>query len=61
MQQNFENVEFVQGVNFECKDSLKNNGTNCLLFFDDSHENVCNSKAIFVVASAGRHRGLGAI
>ena len=29
MQKKIENLEFVQGVNFEFFDSLKNNGTKC--------------------------------
>ena len=29
--------------------------------FDDSCEEVCNSQAFFDIATAGRHRGLGAI
>ena len=36
MQYQTENLEFVQGVNFEFIDSLKNNGTKYLLIFDDS-------------------------
>ena len=40
-----ESLEFVRGVNFEFIDSLKNNGTKYLLFFDDSCEEIFNSKA----------------
>ena len=58
MQKEIENLEFVQGVNFECIDSLKNNGTEYLLIFDDSCEEICNSKAFVDIATAGRHRGL---
>ena len=58
MQKEFENLEFVQGVNFEFIDSLKNNGTNYLLIFDDSCEEICNSKAFVDIATAGRHRSL---
>ena len=36
MQEEIENLEFVQGVNFEFIDSLKNNGTKYLLIFDNS-------------------------
>ena len=36
MQREFKNLEFVQGVNFDFIDSLKNNGTKYLLIFDDS-------------------------
>ena len=39
-------------------DSLKKNGTKYLLIFDDSCEEVCNSKAFVDIAIAGRHRGL---
>ena len=56
-----EKLEFVQGVNFENIDSLKNNGTKYLLKFDDSCEDICNSKAFVVIATAGRHWGLSTI
>ena len=56
-----ETLEFVQGVNFEIIDSLKNNGTKNLLILDDSCEEICNSKAFIDVATAGRHRGLSLI
>ena len=36
MQNEIEKLEFVQGVNFEFLDPLKNNGTKYLLIFDDS-------------------------
>ena len=39
-------------------DSLKNNGTKYLVIFDDSCEEICNSKAFVDIATAGRHRGL---
>ena len=58
MQKENENLEFVQGVNFECIDSLKNNGTKYLLILDDSCEEICNSKAFVDIATTGRHRGL---
>ena len=60
MQKEIENLEFVQGVNFEFIDSLKNNGTKHFLIFDDSCE-ICNSKAFVDIATAGRHRGLSTI
>ena len=56
MQKEIENLEFVQGVNFEFIDSLKNNGTKYLVIFDDSCEEICNSKAFLDIATAGRHR-----
>ena len=51
----------MRGVNFEFIDSLKNNGTKYLLIFDDSCENICNSKAFVDIVIAGRHRGLSTI
>ena len=61
MQKEIENLEFVQGVNFEFIDSLKNNGTKYLLIFDDSCEEICNSKAFVDIATDRRHRGLSTI
>ena len=61
MQKEIENLEFVQRVNFEFTDSLKNNGTKYLLIFDDSCEEICNSKAFVDIATTGRHRGLRTI
>ena len=61
MQEEIELFEFVQGVNFEFRDSLKNKCTKYLLFFDDSCEEICNSKAFVDIATAGRHRGLSTI
>ena len=58
MQKEIESLEFVRGVNFEFIDSLKNNSTRYLLIFDDSCEEICNSKAFVDIATAGRHRGL---
>ena len=61
MQKDVESLEFVRGVNFEFIESLKNNGTKYLLIFEDSCEEICNSKAFFDIANAERHRGLGTI
>ena len=61
MQKEIENLEFVQGVNIEFIDSLKNNGAKYLLIFDDSCEEIRNSKAFVDIATAGRHRGLSTI
>ena len=61
MQKGIENFEFVQGVNFEFIDSLKNNGTKYLLIFDNSCEEICNSKAFVDITTGGRHRGLSTI
>ena len=61
MQKEIENLEFVQGVNFEVIDSLKNNGTKYLLIYDDSCEEICNSIAFVDISTVGRHRGLSTI
>ena len=61
MQKEIENLEFVQGVNFEFIDSFKNNGTEYLLKFDNSCEEIFNAKAFADIATAGRHRGLSTI
>ena len=58
MQRKIENLEFVQGVNFDFIDSLKNHGANYLLIFDDSSEEICTSKAFVDIATACKHRGL---
>ena len=41
--------------------NLINNGTKYLLIFDDSCEEICNSKAFVDIATAGIHRGLSTI
>ena len=61
MEKEIENLEFVQGVNFEFIDSLKNTGTKYLLNFDDSCEEICKSKAFVDIATAGRHWGVSTI
>ena len=61
MRKEIENLEFVQGVNFEFLDLLKYNGINYLLIFDNSSEKIRNSKSFVDFATAGRHRGLSTI
>ena len=61
VQKEIKNLEFVQGVNFEFFDSLKNNGTKYLLIFDDSCEELSISKASVDIATAGRHGVLSKI
>ena len=61
MQKEIENLEFVQGVNFEFMDFLKNNGTKHFLIIDDSCDEICNSKAFVDIATAGRHRGFSTV
>ena len=61
MQKEIKNFEFVQGVNFALFDSLKNNASKYLLIFEDSCEEIYNSKAFVDIATTGRHRGLSTI
>ena len=61
MQKEIETFEFVRGINYEFIDSLKNNGTKYLLTFDDSCEDICNSKAFVDTATADRHGDLSTI
>ena len=51
----------MRGVNLKFIDSLNNNGTKYLLIFDNSFEEICNSKVFVDIATAGRHRGLSTI
>ena len=55
------NLKFIQGVDFELIENLPNKGTKYLLIFDDSCEEISNSKQFVKVATAGRHRGLNTI
>ena len=48
--------EFVQGVQFEFINSLKNNGTSYLPICDDSCAEIRNSKEFVDIANAGRNR-----
>ena len=61
MREKFENLEFLQVVNFEFLGSLKTIGKKFLLIFGNSDAKICFSKAFVDVAAAGRHRGLGII
>ena len=56
-----ENLEFFQRLIFEFKDSLKNNGTEYFLVFDDSCERICISVAFVDIATARRLLGLSTI
>ena len=55
------NLKFIQGVDFELIENLPDNGTKYLLLFDDSCEEISNSKLFVRVATAGRHRVLNTI
>ena len=61
MQKEVENLDFVQGVNFDFNDSLENNGTKYLLIFDDSCQEICASRDFEKTSVAGRNRGLSTI
>ena len=52
-----DNIEFIQGSNFEFINSLGTNGIKYLLTFDDSCAKICKSKDFVDIATAGRHRG----
>ena len=54
-------LKIVRGVTFDFVDSLKNNGTNYLLIFDDSCGKICNSKAFYNTATAESFAGLSTI
>ena len=56
-----ENVEVVQGVNFDRIDSLENNGYKYLLIFDDSCQEICNYREVEKNAVAGRYCRLNTI
>ena len=58
MQNETDNVEFVQSINFEFKNSLKNTDIKYLLAFDNSCAETCNSNAFVDTATAGGHCGL---
>ena len=55
------NLKFIQGVDFDLIEILPNNGTKYLLMFDDSCEEISNSKQFFKIATAGRPKGLNTI
>ena len=55
LQKEIEKLEFVQWINFELIDSLKNNGTKYLLISDDFCDEKCNSKAFVDITIAGKH------
>lgn len=54
-------LELVQGADFEVVDDLPNDGTNYLLVFDDSCEEISRSKSFEKIATAGRHKKLNVI
>ena len=61
MQKEIDSPEFVQVVQFELINSLKNNGAKNMFIFDDSCAEICNSKEFVDIATASRHRGFSTI
>ena len=55
------NHKFIQGVDFYLIENLPKNGSKYLLIFDDSCEEISNSKQFVKISAAGRHRGLNTI
>ena len=55
------NLKFIQGVEFDLIENLPNNRIKYLLIFDDSCEEISNSKQFVKIDTAGRHRGLNTI
>ena len=53
MQKEIENLEFVQGVNFEFIDSLKSNGTKYLLILHDSCAEIAIQKPLLTLPPLG--------
>ena len=53
MQDEIDDLEFVQGVHLEIINSLKDKGAKYLLIFDDSCAEICNSKTFVDIAIAG--------
>ena len=53
-----ENLNFVQGVNFEFIDSSKNKGPRHLLVFENADQKIRKSNKFVVIALAGSYRGL---
>ena len=61
MLREIENIEFVQGGNFNFFESMENNGIKYLLIFDDSCKEKCNSRDFEKIAVGVRHRRLSTI
>ena len=61
MQKKVEGLEIVHGVNFEFIDPPENKGRKYSITSDDSFDEICDSKAFFDTATAGRHHGFDSI
>ena len=56
-----DNIEFIETPDFELIENLPNDGTNYLIIFDDSCEEISKSKEFNQLATAGRHRKLNCL
>ena len=54
-------LEYILGVDFDLIESVPKCETKYLLMFDDSFEEVSNSKQFVKIATTGRHRGMNTI
>ena len=61
MQKEVRNIEFIGSLDFDFIENLPNDGTNYLLIFDDSCDEISRSKQFEKIAIAGRHRKLNCI
>ena len=52
-QMQIKNLKFIQGVDFDLIENLPNNGTKYVLIFDDSCEEISNSKQFVKNATEG--------
>ena len=55
------NLEFVLCLDFEIINSLPNDGTNYLIIFDDSCDEITKTKEFEKIATAGRHKKVNCI
>ena len=61
MSREFPMLEFIGSLDFDLIDNLPDNGTNYLLVFDDSCQEIYKSQKFIDLATAGRHKKLSCI
>ena len=61
MMQEIDNIEFIESIDFDLIKNLPNDGTNYLIIFDDSCDEISRSKEFDELATAGRHKKLNCI
>ena len=61
MQQEIRIIEFISSLDVDFTENFLNDGTNYLLFFDDSCDEISRSKQFEKIAIAGRHRKINCI